>query len=243
MSVGLIGQRLAAIGTGICVGTVEFLWHTTVQKINMVVSKLEFKSKLEPGDGPPILPSEILDKQFSPMVVQAPIIEEMVFRGLFQPMLSYGIASCFPQLAASTLLGISRASLLSAVTTAVGFGLCHYPDYEKGGAFPATMGAIAGAVFGIVREKFGLLASIAAHMTTNLSTGLLDKYWPELLESSWERELRLLPPKERELRLLQEAIQRVDTAVAQMPQTNSNRVELEQLRLGWEKQIEALKVH
>lgn len=242
----LVGwQGIASVGIGICSGLAEFVWHTTAQKISMVAAKLESKPMLGPDEGPQVLSFEALDKQFVPMVIQAPIFEEIVFRGLVQPMLTYGIAFCFPQLGAPALLGVSKAALLSLATTAAGFGLAHYRNYEKGGAFPAAMGTVAGVVFGIVREKFGLIASIAAHITANFNTGLLDKYWPEFLEFSWERELRLLPPRDRELRLLQEAVARANAALAQMPQkeANSDRVELERLRSTWTEEIRVLEAN
>ena len=180
-----------ALGTGICCGIAEFVWHTTAQKMGMIIAGLEFEPSCAPGDDPLVLGSEVLDKEFVSSVIGCPIGEEVVFRGLLQKALTQGITFCFPQLQAPSPIGISKASLLSVVTIGVGFGLAHYPDYKKGGAFPSTMAAIAGIIYGVVREKFGLTSSIAAHMASNLSTGLLDKYWTTLLEMKWEKELKL----------------------------------------------------
>lgn len=212
MSIGSLLSSKAAVsaGIGICCGFAEFAWRTIAQKVAMVVGKLEFTPALGPYNGPRTLPFEVLDKEFVSSVVGAPAAEEIAFRGFLQPMLSAGLVYCFPQLAAPALLGISQASLLSITAVGSIFGSLHSFNYEKGGDFPATMRSIAGSIYGIAAEKFGLIASVAAHMTSNLCTGLLNKYWPELLEFSWERELRLLPQQERELKFLREAIQRAE---------------------------------
>ncbi|MBF8262767.1 MAG: intrarane metalloprotease [Parachlamydiales bacterium] len=245
LSIGnLVGwQNFEAVGMGIGFGLAEFAWHTTAQKVGMLMTGLEVKPSLDPDDGPQVMAFEMLDKEFVPGVIIAPIFEEIVFRGLLQPMASLGMVFCFHQLAAPSLLGLSQASVLSIVGSGIGFGLLHYFNHEQGGTFPATISSLAGIGFGVVRAKLGLAASIGAHMTANLSTGLLDKYWPEFLEFKWEKELRELPPKERELRLLTEAVQRADAAIAQMSKTSttSEKNELEQLRSNWQHQIKALQ--
>ena len=236
----IVWPVLSSLSVGIGSGALLFAGQTTVQKIAMLYAQLDVQPNIDPDEGPEILPSEVIDKQFVPGVVIAPIVEEVVFRGIMQPLLSVGISYCFPQLSTSAFLSISKASLLSATMTAAAFGMCHYPDYKKGAPFAVAMSTIAGSVFGVVRERFGILASISAHMMSNLSTGLLDKHWPELLEFPKERELRLLPPREKELQLLQMAVKRVDEAIVDMPQ-NDERANLENLRLEWIKQTELLK--
>ncbi len=234
---------IGALGMGIACGATEFIWKSVAQKVGMVVMGLENKPKLDPSDGPQILSFEILDKEFFRGVVEAPILEESIFRGLVQPALAYGITFAFPVLSAPVLLGISTASLLSIVVVSGVFGLCHYSNYEQGGAFPSAMGVVAGLVFGVVRVKLGLIAAIGAHMTSNLGTGLLDKYLPEFLEFPWERELRLLPPRERQLRLLKEAVDRVEVAVAKMSpeEIETEKPLLEQLSREWLQQIQILE--
>lgn len=232
----------SAVGAGVCFGAAEFVWHTVAQKIAMLWTNFEARPSLDADDGPQVLASESLDKEFTLRVIKAPVIEETLFRGLAQPALTYGLSFCFPQLAAPLVLGISTAALLSTAATAGAFGYVHLFAYEEGAGFSAAMTAVAGLVFGVVREKFGLIASIAAHATANLCTGLLDKYYPEFLEFSWEKELRLMPPRQRELKLLNEAVARVNTRLAEIDDASDEEaIELTDLRASWTAQIQGLQ--
>jgi len=211
-ALNLIGwQGFSSLGMGIGCGIAEFVFHTTAQKVAMAVGNLDVQGRVDPDDGVEILSFERLQKQFVRGVLYAPIGEEICLRGIMQPLLSFTIASYSPHLEAIGCVGISQATLISLVATANCFGVLHYPDYEKGAALPVTLACIAGAVFGLVREKFGLIAAIGAHMTSNLCSGLLDQCYPQFLENERERKLRVLPPQEREQKLLQEAICRIET--------------------------------
>lgn len=237
----VVWQGVSSLAMGVGCGLTEFICRSTVQKVAMVGAGLNVEPSLDPDDGPQLLPYEQLDKEFSVSVIAAPVIEEIVFRGLLQPVLAYGITCAFPQLATPIVLGVNSATLTSIAITSIGFGAGHYPNFSKGGVFPCVAAAVAGIVFGVARDRFGLIASIGAHMTANLCTGLLDKYWPELLEFPVEKELRLLPPRQRELRLLKEAVARIDQAV---PHSSPDDVKkLKSLRSGWVKQMSVLETN
>lgn len=237
-------QGLSSLGAGVCFGAAEFVWHTAAQKVAMLWANFEARPSLDADDGPQVLASESLDKEFTLRVIKAPVIEETLFRGLAQPALAYGLSFCFPQLAAPLLFGISKAALLSTIATAGAFGYVHLFAYEEGAGFSAAMTAVAGLVFGVVREKFGLIASIAAHATANLCTGLLDKYYPEFLEFSWEKELRIMPPRQREIRLLQESVVRANARIAEIGDASDEEaIELTTLRASWVEQIQQLEAN
>lgn len=97
----------------------------------------------------------------------------------------------FPQFTVPAFFGISTAALVSYAVIGTGFGALHYFNYEKGGLGVARIGFGTGIILGIVKEKFGLIGSMATHMTSNLCMGLLDKYQPTFLESPLEKEVRL----------------------------------------------------
>lgn len=187
--VSAILPTLQTFGIGALCGALDFLYKSTAQKVCMAAGVVFEEA---PDDDEPFTPSsERLDRNFRDIVITYPILEEVAFRGLLQPLLTHGLTAYFPQLAASAFLGLSTAALISTVAIGVGFGALHIPNYERGGLVVGSFAAISGTFLGIIKEKFGLLASIGAHMTSNLGTGLLDKYAPALLESPRERTHRL----------------------------------------------------
>lgn len=175
LSLPLVDQ----VAVGAACGVADFLFSTTCQKTCMLAG-VKFEEIEDEEDVPS---SERLDKQFLEAVVAYPIGEELVFRGLLQPFLAKGLSFYMPQLAEPALLGISRANVISAVAVGTGFGVVHYFVYKSGGKQVAVIGSVSGSFYGLVKERFGLVASAFAHMVHNFCTGWLDKYYPAFLES------------------------------------------------------------
>ncbi len=128
--------------------------------------------------------SQQLDKNFGDIVVKYPIGEELVLRGVLQPLISKILVIYKPHLAAPSLLNIPQANVISAVSLGILFGFVHYFNYKSGGIQVALIGSISGSFYGIIKERFNLAAPIAAHMTHNFLVGLLDKHYPAFLDSS-----------------------------------------------------------
>lgn len=172
----LINQ--AAVGA--VYGFADFIICTTYQKICLLAGVI-FK-EIEDDDDIPA--SERLDKEFWQTVVIWPIGEEIVFRGILQPILAHGILFFMPQLSAPSYLGIAGANLISSVVTGTGFGAIHYFVYSSGGKEAAFIISVGGIAQGILKERFGLVAPICAHMVHNFMVGWLDKQYPEFLEQT-----------------------------------------------------------
>ncbi len=175
----LFSPLVDQVAVGATCGVAEFLFSTTCQKACMLAG-VKFEEIEDEEDVPP---SERLDKHFLEAVIIYPVGEELVFRGLFQPFLAKRLSFYMPQLAAPALLGISRANAISAIVVGTGFGVIHYFGYKSGGKQVAVIGAVSGSFCGLVKERFGFVASVLAHMVHNFCTGLLDKYYPVFLES------------------------------------------------------------
>jgi membrane protease YdiL (CAAX protease family) len=175
---------------GVAIGFADFIFSTTCQKICMLAG-IKFRESIDEGD---LLSHEIFDKGFKTMTVGAPIIEEMIFRGVLQPLLTTALTRFLPLHATASpnnlpLIGrLAQAlklpvpKIISSIVLGSLFGSLHYFNYEKGGAVVSIVCAVGGSVYGIAKERHGLQCAIVAHITHNFMLGLLDKHYPAFLD-------------------------------------------------------------
>lgn len=184
---------------GVTLGAADFLFSTTCEKAGrlagMTFEECEDEDEDDKDDAAtdPILPSQRWDRCFMTGVILIPIGEELIFRGLLQPLCKTLIGRCFPYLIGSSALGLSGAALVSSLAIGMIFGALHYLNYKTNGWFPALVITIGGVAYGVAKERYGLICSIVAHSMKNNCVGLLDKYYPAFLESEQDQLRRLQP--------------------------------------------------
>jgi membrane protease YdiL (CAAX protease family) len=107
----------------------------------------------------------------SPLTVTlfAPIMEELFFRGIIQPLLLASILTLFPQLTGVVLFGtFSAAGICAVAITAALFGAVHLTNQKKNDAYHQAFNAtFGGVVYGLLSLQFNLFTSIAAHVINN----------------------------------------------------------------------------
>ena len=98
----------------------------------------------------------------------APIVEELLFRGVLLPILQVIIASLVPATTAIFICGgISVASAIAILATAIIIGAVHLGNKHNGAHRQALLCTIMGVSLGAISVQFGLFAAIAAHMINN----------------------------------------------------------------------------
>ncbi|MDP1607708.1 MAG: CPBP family intramembrane metalloprotease [Chlamydiales bacterium] len=107
--------------------------------------------------------------------VKGPIIEECAFRGVLQPKITHLCASDFPQYARCPWIKIPYPNIMGIIFTAVVFGVLHESNYENGKIPAIGTHIFSGAIYGFLREKFGLVTSIFAHMAHNATVHKIDE--------------------------------------------------------------------
>jgi membrane protease YdiL (CAAX protease family) len=108
-----------------------------------------------------------------------PIVEEGVFRGFVQPLLTVGIQILVPAATAALFgTGLSVATAVSVVATAVIFGAVHYFNPHKNSHIQAVSCTVGGIVLGLLAVQFGIGASIAAHVANNALLGFITAFVP-----------------------------------------------------------------
>ncbi|NGX35729.1 MAG: hypothetical protein K1000chlam1_00562 [Candidatus Anoxychlamydiales bacterium] len=91
-------------------------------------------------------------------ILYAPIIEELIFRGAIQSLIKNTIIYFLP-------IYIKIAAKIAIIICGILFGLAHF----KQSKWQALHAGINGCfVYGPLMEKYGLLTSIAAHITNNI---------------------------------------------------------------------------
>ncbi|MFI5334910.1 MAG: CPBP family intramembrane glutamic endopeptidase [Chlamydiales bacterium] len=97
-----------------------------------------------------------------------PIGEELIFRGLLQPFLESQLAAYLPAME-YTFLGaqITLVTITAIAITALVFGLFHLTNEGEVARINAIFATVGGLSMGYVRSRYGLLASIAQHITFN----------------------------------------------------------------------------
>jgi membrane protease YdiL (CAAX protease family) len=134
----------------------SFIFYKAVESIN---GKTKTENKVN-GIFTDAITSE--DKVVLSTLVM-PIGEELVFRGILQPLISRSI-SLFIPIGVNFLacgLPITVVKIASIAITSLIFGYLHEHPSQK---ISAT---ISGVAYGILYEKYGLLSSIASHVCVN----------------------------------------------------------------------------
>ncbi len=117
------------------------------------------------------------DKLLRKSLLQAslfgPIVEEGVFRGVIQPLVTKSIQILVPAAAAALFgTGPSVATAVSVVATSVLFGAFHYFNPHKNVHIQAVTSTVGGLMLGCISAQFGIGASFAAHISFNSILGL-----------------------------------------------------------------------
>lgn len=115
------------------------------------------------------------------VIVAAPILEELLFRGGLQTLVHFAVerAMTFCGIDADkevdiVICKIKRAALISVFATSLIFGYCHLANgLGIGQVIFSTMGGIS---FGLLKETLGLQASMVSHMTNNACIWLALNY-------------------------------------------------------------------
>ena len=165
---------VAAIGSatipyfafGLAVGAVDVLLKCAIMRLLNAVGIIKY------------VKDDVKTKKYSddikvdPLsaIIDAPLIEELIFRAGLQPLLMFGLIALSPALAVTSFYatGLSVAAAAAIFLTAIIFGALHVTSSEDNDdylhAFMATLGGI---IFGVLALQFGLMASIAAHFMVN----------------------------------------------------------------------------
>lgn len=107
-----------------------------------------------------------------------PIIEELIFRGAIQPLCITVIGLINPALLLMPFFstGLNVAVIAGIVCTSLLFGIGHLGSSKNHDNYlHAVMATLGGILEGVLAIKFGLVASIAAHIANNLIVITLQK--------------------------------------------------------------------
>lgn len=111
--------------------------------------------------------TEYVKENFWEAAFVGPIREEIVFRGIVQSALEYAVEKIFPHKEVNIFSRkIKLPAVISIVATSIIFGAQHYGSGM--GALHVIHATVGGLEFGILKYKFNLAASIAAHVTSNI---------------------------------------------------------------------------
>jgi membrane protease YdiL (CAAX protease family) len=153
---------------GLIVGTFTFLTTTALSSIIDLIQPL-------PAKDSPYL--RYLRENSLQMALFNPILEELVFRGLFQPTLIEIITLLFPE--ANNLMlfgtGLTLATGISILMASVHFGAFHLPNQHEKAHIQAFNATLAGIALGYLSQQFGLIAAAAAHIMHNTLAVTVDK--------------------------------------------------------------------
>lgn len=156
-------EKLQSVSMGIQVGLLDL-------GFGIVASEL---FDLIPGFGDlladPELAAEYLEEamgSFWETAVLAPVVEEVLFRQVIQGAFKKLAEKVLPDQDVTLFSQTMKlAVLVAVVATAVLFGLVHLGSGL--GIVQVILATSTGIVYGILKEKYGLTASISAHMTNN----------------------------------------------------------------------------
>jgi membrane protease YdiL (CAAX protease family) len=109
---------------------------------------------------------EYMESNFTAEVIEAPILEEIVFRVLIQNFFHSLATKIVPDTDVEIFSSkLKLATLVSILATAALFGWAHITSGL--GILHVILATISGITFGVLKEKYGLTASISAHMINN----------------------------------------------------------------------------
>lgn len=144
-SLGLIVGGVTAITT--------FKIHELMDRAGQLnkLSKESIQDLLKEIDENPLL-----------IVLWLPILEEFIFRGGLQSLLSLSLSYTNPDLESNVV------ALYAVMLTSLLFGLAHIPNSKNNDNYPQMIRCIfAGLAFGALYEQKGIFPAIAAHIANN----------------------------------------------------------------------------
>ena len=151
------------ISTGIIVGIGDLTFNVLLDNVLSLIPG--FESFL----ADPSIAAEYMEQvlgSFWDTAIEGPFWEEMLFRGLLQEFFHWMAEKILPDRdVALFFCKMKLATLVSIVATAVLFGSVHLSSGF--GISHAILATVTGITYGILRERYGLRASISAHMTNN----------------------------------------------------------------------------
>lgn len=99
--------------------------------------------------------------------------EEVVYRGGIQPLLAKVLAVSLPSLQRRFLMGIPMSNLTSILGTSIIFAMAHNASYREEERWPRLSQVfLSGAAYGVLKERYGLLCPIIAHVAHNYLVAL-----------------------------------------------------------------------
>jgi len=124
--------------------------------------------------------SEAIRSALLSVSIFGPIVEEGVFRGFLQPVLTNAVQILIPA-AAAALFGptLSVAVIVSVVATSVLFGAAHLFNSHKNAHIQAISSTVAGLIYGFLTVQFGIGAAMAAHIANNTIASCFISLVPE----------------------------------------------------------------
>ncbi|KTD35661.1 CAAX amino terminal protease self- immunity [Legionella moravica] len=110
----------------------------------------------------------VLDNPLT-VTITAPLIEELIFRGLLLTVALIAVTTLFP--ITTTIMmwetGISLAAAIAISAVAMVFGLVHLGNEHEGAYRQAFIATLSGIAFGVMALQFGLGTAIGAHVINN----------------------------------------------------------------------------
>lgn len=105
--------------------------------------------------------------------ISGPIAEECVCRGVLEPMVTQLFSSDFPKQTSLFFAKIPPQNMAAVILVGTAFGILHKDNYKSGAAFATGVNIVQGVGYGLLYEKFGLMAAIFAHMANNISATII----------------------------------------------------------------------
>ncbi len=148
------------VGIGLALGFADFLISCTL----LVIATVVFKLKQDENSDH----EKFIDKHSLYATLIGPILEEGIFRGVVQPLTARAILLIIPAAGAAVLgSSITIATAIAIATTAVAFGAIHALNKHKQAHIQAGIATVGGISLGLIAARFGLGASMAAHILNN----------------------------------------------------------------------------
>lgn len=157
---------LSNVGIGMALGVGSFVTVIVLKKI-LPKAWLFTENKENTPDNYAIYLNKSLSSHLS-STLGAPLVEEILFRGIVQPFLAHSIILLFPTAAQAVFSPLlTTAMIISILATAILFGLAHFKNQTDYARCQVILSSITGCAYGILAAEFGLQAAIAAHIINN----------------------------------------------------------------------------
>lgn len=158
-AIGALSLASPEFKKGFNIGSVLFFSHIMYR--NMTKNSEEVDSKLDDSD------LEYISKlDWGNTVLTAPVLEELIFRGGVQGTSQLALSHLFSLFSDSDQTE-KIASIAAIILTSALFGAVHMTNGHSRAKAQSISAAIGSIPYGFMRERFGLISSIGAHMANN----------------------------------------------------------------------------